>query len=45
MSPITEAKVKNIDHLGIVAGLIDEIGIDKWIRICIKTFIFIQSIF
>lgn len=27
MSPITEAKVKNIDHLGIVAGLIDEIGI------------------
>ncbi|MHC5914122.1 MAG: IS1634 family transposase [Nostoc sp.] len=27
MSPISEAKIKNIDHLGIVAGLIDEIGI------------------
>jgi transposase len=27
MSPTSEAKIKNIDHLGIVAGLIDEIGI------------------
>lgn len=27
MSPIEKAKIKNIDHLGIVAGLIDEIGI------------------
>jgi transposase len=27
MSPIENAKIKNIDHLGIVAGLIDEIGI------------------
>lgn len=27
MSLISEAKIKNIDHLGIVAGLIDEIGI------------------
>lgn len=27
MSPISEAKIQNIDHLGIVAGLIDEIGI------------------
>lgn len=27
MSPIENAKIKNIDHLGIVAGLIDEIGV------------------
>ncbi|BAZ70980.1 transposase (plasmid) [Fischerella sp. NIES-4106] len=27
MSQIENAKIKNIDHLGIVAGLIDEIGI------------------
>ncbi|MFW9259262.1 IS1634 family transposase [Nostoc sp. CALU 546] len=27
MSPIENAQIKNIDHLGIVAGLIDEIGI------------------
>ncbi|KYC35144.1 transposase [Scytonema hofmannii PCC 7110] len=27
MFPISDAKIKNIDHLGIVAGLIDEIGI------------------
>lgn len=27
MSPASEIKIKNIDHLGIVAGLIDEIGI------------------
>lgn len=27
MSPISDIEVKNIDHLGIVAGLIDEIGI------------------
>ncbi len=27
MSPTSETKIKNIDHLGIVAGLIDEIGI------------------
>lgn len=27
MSLIEEITVKNIDHLGIVAGLIDEIGI------------------
>ena len=27
MSPISEVKIKNLDHLGIVAGLIDEIGI------------------
>ncbi|MEG5102012.1 IS1634 family transposase, partial [Microcoleus sp. AT13-A5] len=27
MSPTSEIKIKNIDHLGIVAGLIDEIGI------------------
>jgi len=27
MSPISKAEIKNIDHLGIVAGLIDEIGI------------------
>ncbi|WP_143863085.1 DUF4277 domain-containing protein, partial [Nostoc linckia] len=32
MSPITEAKIKNIDHLGIVAGLIDEIGIVETIN-------------
>jgi hypothetical protein len=25
--PISEIKIKNLDHLGIVAGLIDEIGI------------------
>jgi hypothetical protein len=65
MSPIKDAKIKNIDHLGIVAGLIDEIGIveiinsklgidprekiadisqsyfNQWIRICIKTIVFI----
>lgn len=27
MSPTSVTKIKNIDHLGIVAGLIDEIGI------------------
>ena len=27
MPPTSEIKIKNIDHLGIVAGLIDEIGI------------------
>ena len=27
MSPIENTEIKNIDHLGIVAGLIDEIGI------------------
>ena len=27
MSPISEVKIRNLDHLGIVAGLIDEIGI------------------
>jgi hypothetical protein len=27
MSPTSEIKIKNIDHLGIVAGLIDEIRI------------------
>ncbi|MGH2412371.1 MAG: DUF4277 domain-containing protein [Microcystaceae cyanobacterium] len=32
MSPISEIKVKNIDHLGIVAGLIDEIGIVETIN-------------
>jgi hypothetical protein len=26
MSPISKTEIKNIDHLGIVAGLIDE----KW---------------
>ncbi|BAZ65689.1 transposase [Fischerella sp. NIES-4106] len=29
MSPTSKAEIKNIDHLGIVAGLIDEIGIVK----------------
>lgn len=32
MSPTSETKIKNIDHLGIVAGLIDEIGIVKIIN-------------
>ncbi|MGI8499933.1 MAG: IS1634 family transposase [Hassallia sp.] len=32
MSQISEAKIKNIDHLGIVAGLIDEIGIVETIN-------------
>ncbi|OKH53933.1 hypothetical protein NIES2101_09315 [Calothrix sp. HK-06] len=32
MSPISDAKIKNIDHLGIVAGLIDEIGIVETIN-------------
>ncbi len=32
MSPIENAKIKNIDHLGIVAGLIDEIGIVETIN-------------
>jgi hypothetical protein len=27
MSALEEIQIKNIDHLGIVAGLIDEIGI------------------
>jgi transposase len=27
MSPISKPEIKNIDHLGIIAGLIDEIGI------------------
>jgi len=27
LSPTSETKIKNIDHLGIVAGLIDEIGV------------------
>lgn len=32
MSPTSEIKIKNIDHLGIVAGLIDEIGIVETIN-------------
>jgi transposase len=32
MSQIEDAKIKNIDHLGIVAGLIDEIGIVETIN-------------
>ena len=32
MSPTSEAEIKNIDHLGIVAGLIDEIGIVETIN-------------
>ena len=32
MSPTSKAEIKNIDHLGIVAGLIDEIGIVKTIN-------------
>ena len=32
MSPTSEVKIKNIDHLGIVAGLIDEIGIVRIIN-------------
>jgi transposase len=32
MSPTSDAKIKNIDHLGIVAGLIDEIGIVETIN-------------
>lgn len=32
MSYLEEIKVKNIDHLGIVAGLIDEIGIEEIIN-------------
>jgi transposase len=32
MSPTSKAKIKNIDHLGIVAGLIDEIGIVETIN-------------
>jgi transposase len=32
MSPIEDTKIKNIDHLGIVAGLIDEIGIVETIN-------------
>ena len=27
MSPLETIEIKNIDHLGIVAGIIDEIGI------------------
>ncbi|GAB1544774.1 hypothetical protein NUACC21_74500 [Scytonema sp. NUACC21] len=33
MSPIENAKIKNIDHLGIVAGLIDEIGVEILLKI------------
>lgn len=32
MSPTSKAEIKNIDHLGIVAGLIDEIGIVETIN-------------
>jgi transposase len=32
LSPTSKAKIKNIDHLGIVAGLIDEIGIVETIN-------------
>ena len=32
MSPASEAEIKNIDHPGIVAGLIDEIGIVETIN-------------
>ena len=32
MSYLEEIQVKNLDHLGIVAGLIDEIGIVKIIN-------------
>lgn len=32
MSPTSKAEIKNIDHLGIVAGIIDEIGIVKTIN-------------
>jgi hypothetical protein len=32
MSLIEEIKVENLDHLGIVAGLIDEIGIVELIN-------------
>ena len=32
LSPTSEAEIKNIDHLGIVAGLIDEIGIVETIN-------------
>jgi transposase len=32
LSPISEVNIKNLDHLGIVAGLIDEIGIVKIIN-------------
>ncbi|WP_339390994.1 DUF4277 domain-containing protein, partial [Crocosphaera watsonii] len=32
MSYLEEIQVKNLDHLGIVAGLIDEIGIVKKIN-------------
>jgi transposase len=32
MSPTSIANIKNIDHLGIVAGLIDEIGIVETIN-------------
>lgn len=36
MSPTSEIKIKNIDHLGIVAGLIDEIGIVEIINSLIR---------
>ncbi len=32
MSPASKAEIKNIDHLGILAGLIDEIGIVETIN-------------
>lgn len=32
MSPTSKPKIKNVDHLGIVAGLIDEIGIVETIN-------------
>ncbi|MEM6400959.1 MAG: DUF4277 domain-containing protein [Cyanobacteria bacterium P01_D01_bin.116] len=32
MSLTSKAEIKNIDHLGIVAGLIDEIGIVETIN-------------
>lgn len=32
LSLASEIKIKNIDHLGIVAGLIDEIGIVETIN-------------
>ena len=32
MSPTSEIEIKNIDHLGIIAGLIDEIGIVETIN-------------
>ena len=45
-------EVKNLDHLGIIAGIVDEIGIESIVnesigidRNVIKTFVFISPIF